>query len=123
MPKQKDLRKAAGMPSTAKVKPIVKAPKGYRHVERPGISKWEDGLEVQGTLMGVREVRPNNFLVDFKIEGSRQTFGCPTILRDILRDVEEEAALIVRCKGKITTGTGQEAWDFDVFAEGESEAF
>ena len=118
----------AGKKKTEKVTKPERSPEEIRHDkerqkegwarrERPGISKWDAGVEVMGTLV---EVRPSQFegnvLIDLKDpDGKIVTYGGPAILKDLLKGIDIGAEILIECLGKIKTRKGQEAWDFRVY--------
>jgi hypothetical protein len=98
-------------------------PQGRREVKGAGILKWEEGMEVNGAFLGLRSINtkfgPSELVEIGFADGTRATFGAPTILANLLRGVVYGAGITIRCLGKVATKTaGQEAWSFNVWADG-----
>ena len=96
-----------------------------KKLEPTGIVKWTKDLIVTGILKEIR-VSPNNkfqgegYLLDLVSEsGAVVTYGCPTILRNYMRQVEPGEYVEIKCVGKVRTPRGK-AWDFEVSIEDTS---
>lgn len=93
-------------------------PAGYELAAGTGeIHKWEIGMVVQGALVGMR---PGNLgtLVDIKDEeGEIITYGCPTILRNLLEPINKGDDILIYCSGKKASTKGQDTWVFRLYSK------
>jgi hypothetical protein len=94
-------------------------------VKRGDILKWGEGVELTAVYAGWRPITVQgreSFLVDFELPDHRKvTYGCPVVLKSILDNVGLGVPVRVVCKGKAPTASGQMAWQFDVFTEGDED--
>lgn len=98
------------------------APKGRGEVKAAPIPTWEAGMEVTGGFLGLKGITtqygPSELVEIGFADGSRVTLGAPAILANRLRNVAYGVGVTIRCLGKIATKSGQQAWDFKVWADG-----
>lgn len=90
------------------------------------VEKWEEGKEVVGVLVRVKEGSLERadkshakLVLIAEAAGQVRTFGCPAILESKLEGFEPGDGIYIRCMGKVqTAGTkkfGNAAWDFMVY--------
>src|SRR4029078_13178416 len=98
------------------------APKGRGEVKGTPIPKWEEGMEVSGAVLGLRQIvtqfGPSDLFEVGFADGSRVTLGATAVPANRSRGVPYGVSVTIRCLGKEPTKSGQEAWAFKVWADG-----
>jgi len=100
-----------------------RAKQGWKREKRPDIEKWEAGVEVSGSFMELRDGQFGKLLDLRDEEGVVRTYGAPTMLAGLLKNVESGTDIMIECVGKMRTSKGQDAWDFRLYTrDGEGSA-
>ena len=105
----------------AKTRTLKTVTRKFRKLEPTGIIRWTKGLQVEGTIVDIRNSTSDRFkgeghLLDLATNTGKATYGCPTILYNYLRLIEVGEYIRITCLGKVKVPRGK-AWDFDVEVE------
>lgn len=84
------------------------------------IYDWEKGKTVVGKLLQLKKLPDRGddkggTLMVLEVGGETQTWGCPTLLLETIRNVPIGTTLHIYCHGQVVPSRrGQLGWDFDV---------
>jgi hypothetical protein len=108
--------KASFLPNTpaAKIREELER-RGWKDQGLGTVGKWEEGVSVIGRFVRFKDGKfGEKGLVILDVDGEKQTWSAPVILRDRLESCEMGDTLFIECTGEIETQGGNTALAFVV---------